>query len=293
MVIRADPTNPRGIVWLASYPKSGNTWVRAFLYALHHAIVGDLGDEIDINKVHEFASDDSQIEPFNKYLTRPPIPLDDREVAAARPRVHTDIAMQNNGLVLMKTHNILANQFDYPLINLAASAGAIYVVRNPLDVAVSFAHFRNEPIDQIIADMARPGFGAPNSERLIGFITDTWSNHVRAWTGRSEPAVHVVRYEDLHADPLTAFAAIAEHVLITPTADQLSRAIEMASFRRLQKAEAEAGFWEKPETAGTFFRQGQAGGWREALSADQVRRTAAAHGEQMRRFGYLPDQEQD
>jgi hypothetical protein len=162
-------------------------------------------------------------------------------------------------------------------------------VRNPLDVAISFAHFRNVPIDQIIIDMATPGFGVGAGDNHVGFTTDTWSNHVRSWTERPNPVVLAVRYEDLLAEPVAAFGAIASHVLMRPTPEQLNQAIERTSFKRLKQAETEAGFAEKPRTADEFFREGRADQWREVLSAEQINRIVADHGDQMRRFGYLPD----
>lgn len=288
MVIRVNQSNPKGIVWLASYPKSGNTWVRAFLYALYHAIRGDLPDEIDVNKMNDFTANDRNVELFRKYLSGPPETADPGEIAAARPRVQSDIVGAANGTVLLKTHNALGSDHGYPMINLDVSAGAVYVVRDPLDVAISFSHFRNEAIDTIIADMATPGFGIRTNRETVSYTMDTWSNHVLSWTERPNPVVHVVRYEDLLAQPVAAFGAIARHVLMDPTPEQLGQAIDLASFDRLQKAEASTGFQEKPATAGQFFRAGRAGQWREILSADQVRRIVADHRDQMRRFGYLP-----
>jgi hypothetical protein len=64
--------------------------------------------------------------------------------------------------------------------------------------------------------------------------------------------------------------------------------IERSSFERLQSQEEQMGFVEKPEAAQRFFREGRAGQWKDVLTAAQVRRIVREHGEQMRRFGYLP-----
>jgi hypothetical protein len=74
-----------------------------------------------------------------------------------------------------------------------------------------------------------------------------------------------------------------------PTPDQMDQAIARSSFERLRAQEDANGFREKPDRAERFFRQGKAGEWRTALSRRQVRRIVEAHGEQMRRFGYLGD----
>jgi hypothetical protein len=99
----------------------------------------------------------------------------------------------------------------------------------------------------------------------------------------------VVRYEDMVDQPTQAFAAIARHLLMTPTDDQLARAVALTDFARLRAREEADGFKEKPATsAEPFFRQGRSGQWRERLTQEQVERIVAAHGPVMRRFGYWP-----
>jgi hypothetical protein len=289
MVIRVNPANARGIVWLASYPKSGNTWMRAFLHALHHTMRGDVDDEIDINRMDDLSADDRNARRFLRYLNKPVERSDPKEIAAARPHVQADIVRDASGPVLVKTHNALINDHGFPLINLGVSVGAVYLVRNPLDVAISLAHFRKVPIDQIIAEMAAPGFGVGTDANNVYFVAGTWSTNVRSWTDQPRELVHVARYEDLLARPVEAFAAVAAHVLMAATSEQLQQAIDLVSFKRLQKTEESVGFKEKPPTAERFFREGRAGQWREVMSAAQVRRIVADHGDQMRRFGYLPD----
>jgi hypothetical protein len=98
-----------------------------------------------------------------------------------------------------------------------------------------------------------------------------------------------MRYEDMVAAPETAFGNLARHLLLLPTAAQLREAIRRSSFKELQDQEQKSGFREKPEPAQRFFRKGQVGEWRSTLRRLQVRRIVRAHGEQMQRFGYLPD----
>jgi hypothetical protein len=288
MVIRFDPRNPKGIVWLASYPKSGNTWVRAFLHSLFHALRGDPDEAVDLNQLTEFSADDRAFERFRKHVGESVGSARSREIAAARVRVQEEIAAEMKGLALLKTHNAMADDHGYPMINRAVSLGAVYVVRNPLAVAISFAHFRRVPLDTAIADMATPGFGIPTGGDMIGFTMGTWSEHVLSWTERPNPAVHVVRYEDLHTQPLATFGGIARHLVLKGSEQQIRGAIEKASFDNLQKTEIEKGFKEKPNTAERFFRSGKVGEWREVLSAEQVEKIVADHGEQMGRFRYLP-----
>jgi hypothetical protein len=279
----------RGIVWLASYPKSGNTWVRAFLYALIRLQRGDSVESIDINNMDDFRRSDLTADLYRPFLSGPIAQVDRREIAAARPKVQAKIAGEAKGLVLVKTHNARISDREYPLVNLAASVGAVYILRNPLDVVVSFAAFAGISIDASIDALATPYYGQDLTETQVFTIFDTWSQHVASWTLPRHAAVHVVRYEDLIERPSEAFRAIATHLLMQPTSPQLEEAIALSSFDRLKDAEGKSGFNENADTASVFFRKGQPNQWQTVLSATQVDRVVKEHGVQMERFGYLPD----
>jgi hypothetical protein len=281
--------NPKGIVWIASYPRSGNTWTRAFINALAHVIRDPGFTEVDINRIEEGSASESKAELYTQLLAKPAHRATDAEIAATRPRVQAGIVRAATGPVLIKTHNAQAMDFGHPLVNMGVSAGAVYVVRNPLDVAISFAHFSSKSIDEAIEAMATPGFGVRTTRDHVRTVTGSWSENVGSWTARAHPAVLVIRYEDLIADPGKHFGAVARHLLMEPTPEQLDRAIGMTGFERLRRKEAEAGFAERPDTTTQFFRAGTAGQWRDTLTEAQVAKVVAAHKPLMRKFGYLPD----
>ena len=170
---------------------------------------------------------------------------------------------------------------------------AVYLVRNPLDVAVSYAHHGNLPIDRIVAWMntdrsAESHMPGGAFQRLPEPLT-TWSGHVSSWTEQTAIPVHVSRYEDLLARPRAGFAAIVRFVGLGEDPARLRQAVERSSFARLQAQEAEFGVVEKQPTAQSFFRAGVAGSWRTALTREQARALVDAHGEAMAKFGYLDE----
>jgi len=285
-MIAFDPRRPRGIVWLASYPKSGNTWVRAFLDALLRITRGEQVDSVDINRMDQFRRSANDVQRFEKYLSGPADRVDRSEIARARAQVQADIVAESEGLVLVKTHNALMPDRGAPAINLGVSAGAIYIVRNPLDVAVSFAAFVSKPLDQMIDELATPGWGSGTNAKEVYYVTGSWSENVASWTAASNPVVLVVRYEDMLDRPQEAFGAIAAHIRSGASPEQVARAVELSSFKALQQTEQTTGFVETPDTASLFFRAGRAGQWRDAMSEGQVRRLTASHRQQMQRFGY-------
>jgi len=281
--------NPKGIIWIASYPRSGNTWTRAFINALAHIIRDPNFQDVDINRIEEGSAAESKAELYTQLLGKPAHRATDAVIAATRPRVQAGIVRSLGRPVLIKTHNAQAMDYGHPLINMGVSAGGIYVVRNPLDVVISFAHFSGKTIDETIEAMASPGYGVRTTRDYVRTVTGSWTENVGSWTARPHPAVLVVRYEDLIADPTKHFGAVARHLLMAPTDEQLGKAIEMTGFERLREKEAAAGFGERPDTTNQFFRAGKAGQWRETLTEAQVARMVAAHKPLMRKFGYLPD----
>jgi hypothetical protein len=210
-------------------------------------------------------------------------------VAGVRPQVQAEIAMNAPGLVMIKTHNALIDYLGAPLINRTVSAGAVYVVRNPLDVAISLAHFRAVSIDEAIDEMALSGRSSETNSDDVYYVAGSWSEHVESWTGQPNSAILPVRYEDLLLKPEETFAGVAAHLRIPARPDQIRHAIELTRFDRMQQAEAARGFLEKPPNIARFFREGRAGQWHTGLSTAQIDRIIAAHSGAMARFGYLSD----
>jgi hypothetical protein len=284
---RDTPLPVSGILWLASYPKSGNTWTRAFLHNLLKIVAGEEGEQ-DINKLNRFSTSDTALAYYTEILGFTPTQEHREQVAKVRYRVQQHIADADDGIVLLKTHNALVYDRGYPLINFGVTSGAIYIVRNPLDVVISFAHHLNMSIDDTIVMMARTNCETNINEKRVYEIYGSWSQHVESWTRKPHRAVYVMRYEDMLAEPDKLFAGLARHLLINATPAQLAQAIKRSSFGRLQQKEAQDGFRERPKHASRFFREGRAGQWKEVLSAKQVDQLVKDHSEQMTRYGYLP-----
>jgi hypothetical protein len=278
-----------GIVWLASYPKSGNTWTRAFLHNLLGLLEGRAGEH-DINDINEFTTWDLAAKRYEPHLGKSVEDASRDEIAAVRPKVQAEIAAQTDGLTLVKTHHALVMDRGHPTLNFAVTSGAVYIVRNPLDVAISFAHHMGADVDVAIDQMARDGLETEVTAKSVYEVYGSWSEHVRSWTARPHRAVCVLRYEDMLERPFPAFAGLSRHLMLRPTPEQVDEAIARSSFARLRAQEEAHGFREKPDSARRFFREGRAGQWREHLSRRQVRRIVRAHAFEMNRFGYLDDE---
>ena len=280
----------KGIVWLASYPKSGNTWFRIFL----HNLLFDKEELADLDTIgFQIASDRKTFDDVSGVSSAD---LGFDEIDRLRPRVYERLVQDAEELpIFMKVHDAYTCLPDgEPLLSAAATAAAIYIVRNPLDVAVSFAHYRgHDGFDATIEAMAEPAFALQHDRRsLPGQLRQrllSWSGHVRSWVDESHVPVHVMRYEDMASRPQETFGAAARFAGLEHDEHRIARALEAARFDRLKEIEAERGCRETVRRAKSFFREGRAGSWEDELSAGQVERIVADHAELMHRFGYLTD----
>jgi hypothetical protein len=276
-----------GLIWLASYPKSGNTWTRVFLSNLAAVLAGET-EELLLDAVNRFSHSADLQKHFEDILGFKPTAQHCDLIAATRQQVQQKIADSFEGLVFLKTHNALVNDRGHSVINFAVTSGAVYIIRNPLDVAISLAHHSSYSIDKAIETMALEDIETPVNDSLVNEVWSSWSRHVSSWTRKPHPAILIMRYEDMLADPSASFTALARHLRLGATSGQIALALERSSFDRLQSKEQSAGFVEKPAQAARFFREGRAGQWRDVLTPQQIDRVTAVHREQMQRFGYWP-----
>lgn len=273
------------IVWLASYPRSGNTWLRAFL----HNLLRDPDQPYDINRLQDFTLIECDARWYRDLDPRPVVELGKEEVAALRSRAQLAMTRASPDSVFVKTHNALVQDRGHPLIDQSLTAGAIYVLRNPLDVVLSYSAHFGVTLDEAIEAMTHSGTQSiGNQENFVYEVFGSWSENVESWTARPSPGILVLRYEDMLATPDQAFGRVAAFLGLRPGADRLRRAIEHSSFEMLRRQEERRGFRERSLKAERFFREGRSGQWRDRLSPEQIDRLVAACRTQMERFGYWP-----
>ncbi|MEM7119948.1 MAG: sulfotransferase domain-containing protein [Pseudomonadota bacterium] len=273
------------ILWLASYPKSGNTWLRLFISNL----LADSATPFDINRIGEVTLAEPGTAGFALFDQRPWQEWSDADIARLRPQVQERISQTREGVIPAKTHSAFVKVGGVPTINMAVTHGAVYVVRNPLDVVISYAHHQGIDIDAMIDIMATDMFRTPTNATNVYEVMGSWSQHVASWTASESPMVHVMRYEDMVADAGSAFSDLAAFMRVQTTPEKIERSVQHAAFDTARKMEAKTGFVERTPVQDHFFRSGRVAEWREVLSESQVQRIVEAHHQQMARFGYLPD----
>ena len=292
-----------GMFWLASYPKSGSTWLRAVLTnylqdgdegASINALVGTWGlyRRGNFDELIGLDSADLRADEVAHHLPR------FRELLAdtlSRRRRDGGDGVWLRSPHFAKTHEAFQGPSGGARFSPVGTVGAVYLLRNPLDVAVSYAHHLQWPIDRTLQRMANPAAdevsGVSGIRGLLPNPLRTWSEHVASWLDQNILPTCVLRYEDLLADPHAGFGRIVRFAGVHWDADRLARAIDHAAFSRLRAQEAEQGFDERQQTAPSFFRAGVAGAWRNTLTRSQVEACVGAHGPTMARLGYLREAE--
>jgi aryl sulfotransferase len=292
-------------VWLASYPKSGNTWMRA--------IVTALGEHPHLFAVNQL---DSGAQPFGvghaltrfgldpRWLTRTEVDRvrtalisggdSTEDFGRPLPDAGTDRRSDDDSAVgaprLRKTHE--RYRTGAPGADLFPQVGtraAILVVRDPRDVACSYAPFFGVDLDKAIEAMGSGGGDnkASPAQSRTAQPWGTWSEHTASWSDPDVPFdVHVVRFEDLRRDAVATLAPVFAAIGLQCTDDELATAVDSVRFERLQESERQSGFREVSPKTDQFFRSGRAGGWRDELTGAQEAAIESDHGDMMQHLGY-------
>jgi len=278
------------ITWLASYPKSGSTWVRILLANFQD----DSGEPVDINRLSAFVSY-SRVD-FDDHAGLEASCLSAQVVERLQPAAYRAIAEESGNFLLCKVHDKWRRtDRGEPVFPAEVTAGVIYIVRNVLDLAASCAHHWGCDHAAAVQRLCDTSFALGASPDRLSLALPqplgSWTDHVASWLDQSNLACQLVRYEDLQADAVNAFGAVTRFCGFPDDAKKLARAVARSAFSILQGQERRNGFREaSSEAPARFFRRGEAGAWREELAADLVRRLIDAHGDTMRRFGYIDEQ---
>lgn len=277
-----------GIVWLASYPKSGNTWFRTFISNL----LNEKEEEVSINHLKTDGIFSSR-QILDRITGMESSNLTFDEIDRLRPLAYNYLAQTVNKNLFIKVHDAYTYLPDGSPLLGTVKAKAIYILRNPLDVAVSFANHVSKDFDHIIKVMGDESYAfCKNEDSLPNQLRQrllTWSSHVESWTQAKKLPVHLVRYEDMKLEPVATFTKAVRFIGIDCSEEQIEQAIKLSDFEKLKSEEQLQGFKEKPYKTAAFFRAGQVGDWRNHLTDKQVEQLLVDHRVTMRKFGYMDD----
>jgi len=291
-------------VWLASYPKSGNTWFRMLVANLRRDA------PVDINDLPERGGIASARGWFDNTMLFESGLLTHEECDSMRPMVYEALARtwaeadpdadeadadtRIGEVRFVKTHDAYTYGEDgTPMLAGAKGAdAAILIVRDPRDVAPSLANHNRSTVDEAIGFMANKdaafcGVRDRQANQLRQQLP-TWGGFNASWLDQMDIPLMLIRYEDMHADTAGMLADALAFGGVEATRAEVEQAARFANFGELKKQEQERGFREAPvpKPGGTFFRRGISGAWRDELSPEQVARIEQDHAAMMARLGY-------
>lgn len=285
------------IVWLASYPKSGNTLVRSMLAAYFFSKDGIYNFEL-IKNIKQF--------PNINLFENLGVDIKSEEDVIKNYIKAQESFNRKNTIQFLKTHSYLFNfQNKYPFTNLNNSLGVIYIIRDPRNVVTSFAKFYSMSVEEASEFMINSQLikGNLNADKTKGdrttVLTGTWSSNFKSWKSfKSQKKYLLIKYEDLITNPESIFLKILKfiHVLnkskLLINKEKLSNLLKTTSFEYMKNLENEKGFEETKLDKKTgkkipFFNLGKKNNWRDILDIKIRTKLEKAFSKEMKELGYL------
>lgn len=278
----------KNLIWVASYPKSGNTWMRSLLTALIYTNDGlfnfDLLPKIDQFEKKSNFSFVKNIEPSDfDNLDKMPI--------ISKYWHEAQECLNYSDLIFLKTHSSNYNYKNLKYANLNKTRGCIYLVRDPRDVAISYSKFMGCSIDETIEYMLGPSRQIWNQEKTVGIIISRWDYHIASWLNLDTPKIFI-RYEDLLHNTKKVLKELIEFIQgplkikIELNDDKIENIVTTTSFELLKNKENKDGFKEASKNA-PFFRKGKSMQWKQMLTYDQIEKIESNLGKYMKKFNYI------
>lgn len=276
------------IIWLASYPKSGNTLLRSILASYLFSNDGKL--KLDyIYKIRQFPS----IDDFQKLN----IDLSNEKEVFQNFIEAQKIINKDKKIKFVKTHSSLARINECNFTDFNNSLGAIYMVRDPRNVVTSFAHHYNLSIGQAVSVMIDPKRWLVKTDLVYKTFMSSWSINYNSWK-QMKNKVLFVKYEDLLNRKKTTLIKIFKFLdelgfkNLKLDMAKLNKVIESSDFSTMQKLEKNEDFKEgviDQETGKrkTFFRLGPKNDWKQILDNKYKEKIEIVFKKEMTELGYL------
>ena len=281
-------------IWLASYPKSGNTLVRSMLAAYFFSKDGVYNFDL-IKNIKQF--------PVNALFERMGINMqNEREVIKNYIRVQESFNKKES-IQFLKTHSYLFNINNHAFTDLNNSLGVIYMVRDPRNVVTSLANHASMSIEESADTLINTHkFGNILNERKgdqTRVYMGTWSGNYNSWKSfKNQGRYLIIKYEDLIKDrdfvlrKILKFLHKLQGTKFQIDQNKFKNTIETTSFDKMKNLEKEKGFFEAKTNLKTgkkipFFNLGPKNDWKKMLDVKIRKKIEEAFKKEMVELGYL------
>tara|TARA_Y100001960_G_scaffold47329_1_gene47763 strand:+ start:13 stop:843 length:831 start_codon:yes stop_codon:yes gene_type:complete len=275
------------IIWCASYPKSGNTWIRAIITSLVYSEDGLFNFDM-LKKINLFPKRLYFKELTNDYS-------DLKKISQHWINAQKNINSEEK-LKIFKTHNGNYNFFGNDFTNKKNTAGVIYVVRDPRNVITSVSNHYQLNLEKsldFLLDEKRFLFNTNNvndsSEENIITLLGSWKSHYNSWKISSNSII--IRYEDLlintksEINKLSTF--LKKFTKFNVSDQKIQNILKTTSFKKLKKMEEDEGFEEVSNSTIKFFNLGPNNDWKNILSKNLIDSIEKNFNKEMKELGYI------
>ena len=279
------------IIWLASYPKSGNTWLRSIISALLYSNDGVFNFKL-LSKINQFPEKrhfKDSVKDFNNFNEIK------KNWILEQDRINLD-----NKIKLLKTHqgNYTVEKDDFT--NKENTLAVIYIVRDPRNLVKSISNHFTLSLDKALEFLITPrmiGNGESWDENPKGLfnLLGKWSDHYHSWTKHRENLL-IIKYEDLIKGPETELSRIIEflkrYLKFETNELKNKKILETTTFDNLKKMEKRGEFYENAKNKLTkdkvnFFHLGPKNKWQDTLDKNIINEIEKKFRKEMMELGYL------
>jgi len=284
------------IIWLSSYPKSGNTLLRSLLSSYFFSQDGNFNFTF-LKKIPQF--------PSAKLFKKLGIDTDNDDLVIKNYIKGQEEIIKNskNSIVFLKTHSTLHNIRGNPFTNLKNTLGVIYIVRDPRNIVLSYANHNQITLEDAVEMLT--SFTILGGQKYPKDISETiqthlgsWSSHYSIWKELEKLNRYIlIKYEDLISNTEETFIKILKFIyqlnnsnLIIDT-KKLKNTISSTTFEKLQELEKKNKFPEAKKNLDnqyvTFFKYGPKNDWKKTLPNLLIKKIEATFSKEMNELGYL------
>ena len=277
------------IIWLSSYPKSGNTWLRSFLVSYYFTRDGEFNFE-DLSRIPDYPSRNFLSKEININE------INQGEIYKYWDNTQKEI-LKNKKAKFLKTHNSLNPINDVPFTKKEYTLGIIHIIRDPRNVITSIKnHFGFDSYDQSLKYMQTDGAFMKGEDNARYSVIDSWRSHYTSWMSNRNLKRITIKYEEMEESPeetfgkvvnfINSICKIKEGIIM----DKLINSINNTKFDLLKKGEDEPKSTEnviRNNKKIKFFNLGPQNKWKNVLPHKIQYQINEYYKEDLKNLGYI------